>query len=341
MFRHDDSENAEIIAGELTAEQWLDLARQVAEAGTLELLITGGEPMLRSDFCEIWAGIYKLGFITTLYTNATLVTEKIMDTLQKYPPHKIGITVYGASPETYKKVCGSGAAFYRMIDGIKKLSELPSGFEFRKTIIKDNYCDIDKIDSLLEHLGIQQNAVLSEYVSRPVRGGCAEVDDCRLPPEEQVELLNRIRARAYRKAVENKYGSLDSFEMKMADNSILENTDTRKKEGASFYGCDAGIKKYCITWKGKLIGCQVFDNFSVDVKEKSFVSAWDEYPYCIGEFSVDNECLDCKIKDFCYSCIAFRYAEAGNLTCKSEYACRQAHYINKLKQRGIKYDGIC
>lgn len=58
LFRHSDSENEEIMLKELTAKQWIDMASQVAEAGTMHLLITGGEPMLRTDFCEIWEGIY-------------------------------------------------------------------------------------------------------------------------------------------------------------------------------------------------------------------------------------------------------------------------------------------
>ncbi|MGN1192878.1 MAG: radical SAM protein, partial [Dorea sp.] len=141
MFRHDDKENPELMEKELTTEQWIDMARQTAEAGTMSLLITGGEPMLRPDFCEIWEGIYKFGFIITLYTNATLVTPKIMETLQKYPPHKIGVTIYGASSETYEKVCGKAEAFQKAIEGMHQLLSLPSGMEFRTTIIKDNYAD--------------------------------------------------------------------------------------------------------------------------------------------------------------------------------------------------------
>ena len=100
LFRHDDKENPELMAKELTAEQWIDMARQAAEAGTMSLLITGGEPMLRPDFCEIWEGIYKQGFVMELYTNATLVSEQVIETLRKFPPHIIGVTIYGASPET-------------------------------------------------------------------------------------------------------------------------------------------------------------------------------------------------------------------------------------------------
>ena len=72
--------------------------------------------MIRKDFCDIWERIYKQGFLITLYTNASLITPEIMETLAKYPPHKIGVTLYGASEETYKAVCGNGAAFYNALD---------------------------------------------------------------------------------------------------------------------------------------------------------------------------------------------------------------------------------
>lgn len=98
LFRHDDSENKSIIDREKTADEWIDMARQVADAGTLSLLITGGEPLIRSDFDKIYKEIYEMGFIITLYTNATLITDKIKSLLKKYPPHKLGVTVYGSSP---------------------------------------------------------------------------------------------------------------------------------------------------------------------------------------------------------------------------------------------------
>ena len=148
LFRHDDSVNAEIMANELSADQWIDMARQAAEVGTFSLLITGGEPMLRPDFCEIWEGIYKFGFLLTLYTNATLVTPKVMETLRKYPPHTIGVTIYGASPETYGRLCGSSSAFERMLDGVHQLQTLPSIMEFRTTLVRDNFADASAIDEL-------------------------------------------------------------------------------------------------------------------------------------------------------------------------------------------------
>ena len=94
MFRHEDRENPDLKAAELTAAEWIRIAKQAAAEGLLSLTITGGEALLRQDFCKLWEGIYRQGFIITLYTNATLVTPQVMETLAKYPPHKIGVTLY-------------------------------------------------------------------------------------------------------------------------------------------------------------------------------------------------------------------------------------------------------
>ena len=63
---------------ELRTEQWIYMAQEVKEAGTIGLLLTGGEVMLRPDFCEIYEEIAQLGFLLTVYTNATMVTDKIL-----------------------------------------------------------------------------------------------------------------------------------------------------------------------------------------------------------------------------------------------------------------------
>ena len=170
--------------------EWIDLARQAAEAGTVNLLITGGEPMLRPDFCDIWEGIYKQGFLIELYTNASLVSDKILNTLSEYPPHKIGVTVYGASSATYEKVCGNGAMFERMLQGVQKLQTFPSFLSFRTTIIKDNYEDVENIEELVRReFHYPRELTETRVVSASVRGACADVGACRLDAKENIDLL--------------------------------------------------------------------------------------------------------------------------------------------------------
>ncbi len=59
LFKIDNKRMKELGGRERTATEWIDMAKQVADCGTMELLLTGGEVMLRPDFCEIYEGILK------------------------------------------------------------------------------------------------------------------------------------------------------------------------------------------------------------------------------------------------------------------------------------------
>ena len=57
------------------ADEWLALADQMKEAGTLFVLLTGGEPLLYPGFREVYLGLRKMGMILTVNTNGTLLDE--------------------------------------------------------------------------------------------------------------------------------------------------------------------------------------------------------------------------------------------------------------------------
>src|SRR4051812_31117124 len=59
---------------ERTTDEWFAIIDQVAEAGCLWLTLTGGEPLLRPDFCDIYRHAHKRGLLLSVYTNATLIT---------------------------------------------------------------------------------------------------------------------------------------------------------------------------------------------------------------------------------------------------------------------------
>ena len=329
LFRHDDSENQKIIADELTAEQWIDMARQVAKAGTVQLLITGGEPMLRQDFCEIWEEIYKQGFIITLYTNATLVTPKIMECLRKYPPHKIGVTIYGATPETYEKVCGSADAFKAAIRGMHFLQTLPSIIEFRTTILKDNFPEVTAIEQLVHNeFGENYKLIQNRIVTKAVRGACANVESCRLEPEDNVRLAFRRGVNIIKQYVG------DTYDEKFLSVEYIDCTKDKVYEpSVTLFGCNAGMCSYTISWDGKLLGCQIMEKFAEDISDKKFLKAWKDFPIRVKLPPINEKCRKCKDIEICNSCYASRYAETGDFGGYPEYVCKDTAIISNLLNR--------
>ncbi len=328
MFRQNGIENKE-----LTAEEWIKISEDAAEMGTGSLLITGGEPMLRQDFCEIYEGIYKNGFIITLYTNATLVDDRIMAVLKKYPPHKIGISIYGASPETYKKACGNDSFFEKAVEGAKKLITLPSVVEFRTTIIEDNYEDVDKIEELIKNeFGEKYQLVMTRMVLNAVRGGCADVSSCRLSPEKNVLLSHHKAISKLREIVGENFDIKNvrfRFEKKNTD------CENYSQNNASLLGCSGGMRSYCVTFDGQLQACQALGQFATDVRNDGLKKAWEDFPQAVKLPTMNEKCKNCGITDFCQCCPASRYAETGSVSGFPEYACRDAQLSYALVERKI------
>ena len=108
---------------ELTAAEWISVAEQARNMGVLSIGLTGGEPLLRADFGEIYEALAQMGFLITLQTNCSMMTDGVMALLDRFPPYMIKTTLYGASDGAYEKVCGVKGGLTRVLDGIKKIQK--------------------------------------------------------------------------------------------------------------------------------------------------------------------------------------------------------------------------
>src|SRR5437660_365316 len=86
-------------------------------------LIAGGEIFARRDFLDIYAYAKRKGFLITLFTNGTMITEKIADFLADLRPFTIEITLYGGTKETYENLTGIPGSYERCLRGIDLLLE--------------------------------------------------------------------------------------------------------------------------------------------------------------------------------------------------------------------------
>ncbi|MBU1877715.1 MAG: radical SAM protein, partial [Chloroflexi bacterium] len=132
-------------AQELTPEEIDRIAGEAVELGAMWCLITGGEPLLRPDFPDIYMLLKRQGLLVSVFTNATLIRDEHIQLFQRYPPRDIEVTVYGATRETYEAVTrwpGSFAAFQRGLDRL-----LDSGVRVRlkAMALRSNVHEMDAI----------------------------------------------------------------------------------------------------------------------------------------------------------------------------------------------------
>src|SRR5271157_754977 len=108
---------------EMTTEEHFRMLDELVEMGCFWLLYTGGEIFARKDFLEIYTEAKKRGFLITLFTNGTMINERIADYLAEYRPFAIEITLYGATRETYEALTQIPGSYDRCMRGIRLLLE--------------------------------------------------------------------------------------------------------------------------------------------------------------------------------------------------------------------------
>ena len=117
----DQAEQRRLRDRELDAAAVKSAISEWVEAGCLYLTITGGEPMLRPDFPDIYRHAREAGLVVTVFTSGTLVTAEIAALFRKFPPRKVEISLYGATAETHDGITGVAGSHARAWEGIRRL----------------------------------------------------------------------------------------------------------------------------------------------------------------------------------------------------------------------------
>lgn len=128
---------------------------QLADHGTIELILTGGEIFLRKDLLDIVAHAESRGFIFDLYTNGTLIDETIADKLAKYAIHKVQISVYGTTPAVHEAITRKPGTFNKSINAARMLIERGIKLRLQCHIQRDNYEDTFKFPAFAASLGAE------------------------------------------------------------------------------------------------------------------------------------------------------------------------------------------
>src|SRR5512135_3602003 len=133
---------------ELTVPEIDRIGGEAAALGAVWCLITGGEPLLRKDFFDIYLALRRKGLLLSVYTNGTLIGREHVDLFRKHPPRDIEMTVYGVSRETYERVTrvqGSFAAFMR---GLGLLREAGIKVRLKAMALRSNVHELPEIAAL-------------------------------------------------------------------------------------------------------------------------------------------------------------------------------------------------
>lgn len=309
-----------------TGAEWLALGREMAKAGTLFLLLTGGEPLLHPDFKEIYLGLKKLGFILTVNTNGTLIDETWADFFAKNKPRRINITLYGADEAAYARLCHYKGGYEKTVNAVRLLRERNVDVRLGASVTPANVRDLEKLWKISAELDVPM--VNDSYMMAANRERDNNFQwDSRLSPKAaaavRVWATRKERGEewfaAYRKAM---LAAVDEF--------------APEAEAPCESACMAGKCSFAVNWQGKMRPCVITTEPQADVFELGFEHAWHQMTEDYSQYRFSSACSVCRLRPLCPVCPVACKTEEGDYMKKPEYLCRYAAETERLLRIGLE-----
>ena len=303
-----------------TADEWISLGQEMAKAGVLFLLLTGGEPLLFPEFKKVYLGLREMGMILTINTNGTLIDEEWAAFFGAHRPRRINITLYGTEEETYRDLCHYPGGFEKTIRAIRLLREHGVDVKVGGSLTKENAKDLDKILDMEERLQVPVR--IDTYMMPAERERSAPFDmQARLNPEDAA------RARVH--ALKREMGPelFPQYVRQSIEQAEREQTEPAAPRPVT---CMAGRCSFTINWQGEMRPCVIMTEPAVSVFEVGFEKAWQYIVEETSKIFLNSRCSVCRLRHLCRTCAAAALLEAGSYGSVPEYLCRYAEESLRL-----------
>ena len=283
---------------ELTFCEVKHVIDQVAEAGALHLIFTGGEPFLRKDFLHIASYARQRQFCIHVFSNGTLITEAVADKIGDLDID-IRISLHGASAEAHDKVTGVPNSFCRTVGAIQWLVERGVHVEVGTVAMKSTFEELDSIQSFCNELGVADWH--TSFMVFPTDTGSSQPLQYRLSDDEFRQVIHHYPE--------------DLREREDCDVDLLPM-------------CGAGIFSCAISASGDVFPCGQLRIAAGNLRNRSFSDIWGSSPILqrIRSLTWDDfsQCRDCPLLFNCMRCAGLAYQEHGDMCLPALEACRLA-----------------
>lgn len=312
---------------ELSIAEIDSLADEAVSLGALWCLLTGGEPLIREDFCDIYLCLKKKGLLVSVFTNATLITPEHIKLFKKYPPRDVEISVYGVTQNTYERVTGKPGSFSAFMRGLGLLLEGGLKVRLKAMALRSNVHELPAIsrfcrEKTKDYFRFDPFLHL-RFDANPVKN--AQIRSERLSPEEII-VLERSDPDRFQ-ALEKSCNDFSAPEDSNGNNSLL--------------GCGAGMGSCCISYDGLFRLCSSLWHADClyDLRTGNLTDAFHNFVPRVRSVRSKNKafigkCRICPLINLCMWCPAHAHLETGEMDVPVDYFCETAHARARMLNLG-------
>lgn len=260
-----------------------------------------------------------------------MIDHKTAAWLGEHIPTRINITLYGASEESYEKLCGNGDAYRKVRNAVQWLKEYHVPVKFNTSITPYNVQDLKAMIQYAKSAG--SPIQVASYMFPPVRRDNSMVGkNDRLSPEEAG--LTRVKADFWQNDPQWFRGMAERFRHFVP----LEDCTFEPQEGRKMrMSCRAGHCSFWLDWQGNMMNCGMYGSAKLPLEGRRLGDVWKELREQTHSIRYAPVCASCPNQPLCHSCIAMVRNECGATDGRPEYICRMNQAAAKYYQEYTKF----
>jgi len=321
---------------ELSTEEVKKILAEAISLDCMSVRFTGGEPLLREDFEELYIFARKSGLKVLVFTNATLITPHLAELFSHIPPlEKIEVTVYGMRESSYEAVTRASGSFEAFRQGVGLLLEEKVPFVVKGALLPQNKNEMDEFEKWASAIPwMDRPPLYSMFFDLRCRREDGikneSIKGLRLKPEEGLKILTR-RKNEYIKQMQE-----------FCSKFIRPPKD-------KLFCCGSGLDGGCVDAYGYFQPCIMLRHPGCvyDLKNGSLKDALTNLFPKIREMKATNpeylsRCAKCFLKGLCEQCPARSWSEHGTLDTPVEFLCQIAHiharFLGLIKENELAWE---
>ncbi|MCG6925121.1 MAG: radical SAM protein [Acidobacteria bacterium] len=287
---------SEVQSRELSLERLKVLVDEIVEEGCLYILLTGGEVLVRPDFPELYLYARSRGLLVVVFTNGTLVTDRLADLFVEHTPEAIEITLYGMTKGTYERVTRVPGSYERCLAGIRRLVGRKLPLTLKTMALTWNQDEVAAMEEYARGLGLDFR--FDSSLNPRVDCGANRNGELQIAPERALQLDLGSPERL---------ADLRAFCERLTRPDLVFDTE-------HVYTCGAGQSSFTVDPYGRLQMCQLSRRSFHDLKEGTFAEGWHElFPRLRDRtWQTNDVCRRCSLMALCVSCPGAAEMETGD-----------------------------
>ena len=275
------------------------------------VVVTGGEPLMRSDLEECGKAIYERGFPWGMVTNGLAMTKERLNRLMASGLHTATVSLDGFEDE-HNWMRGNPQSFDRAVKAIQLMARTPGLiFDIVTCVNRQSLPRLEEFKEFLISIGVKQWRIATIV---PM-GRASSSPELQLSNEECRQVMEFIRKTRREGRIGVSYGC----------EGFLGNYEGEVRN--HFFTCRAGITIGSVLADGSISACTSIrsDYRQGNIYENDFMEIWQNkfHPYRDRNWMKTGECADCKY---------FRYCKGNGLHLRDENGKLYFCHLKRLKE---------